>query len=115
MWAYGVTLWELWSYGDVPYPTVPNASILTHLRAGRRLGKPQGCHDHVFALMTQCWHPSPPLRPSFAALDLALAEIEHVYLPLCPPPRDVGQLVNGKLTDSIKNLSLNSRARYACV
>ena len=46
-WAYGVLLWEVLTYGKVPYIGVPAATsfqgLTEYLQAGERLEKPPGC------------------------------------------------------------------------
>ena len=40
-WSFGVTLWELFTCGRVPYSGIPVMSILKVLKAGQRLEKPE--------------------------------------------------------------------------
>ena len=40
-WAFGVTVWELFTCGGVPYSGIPVMSILKALKAGQRLEKPE--------------------------------------------------------------------------
>jgi hypothetical protein len=53
MWAFGTAMWEIFSYGLMPYDGVPNAEVQRHVREGLRLAKPVSCPDAVFALMQQ--------------------------------------------------------------
>ena len=39
-WAFGVTVWELFTCGSVPYSGIPVVSILRALKAGQKLDKP---------------------------------------------------------------------------
>ncbi len=48
VWAYGVTLWEIFSFGAVPYANLENANdVFAFLTAGDRLEKPNDCPDQV--------------------------------------------------------------------
>jgi hypothetical protein len=40
MWAFGVTLWEIASYGKVPYGNIPLTKTLESVCNGRRLEWP---------------------------------------------------------------------------
>ena len=40
-WAFGVTVWELFTCGRVPYSGIPVMSVLRLLKAGQRLEKPE--------------------------------------------------------------------------
>ena len=39
-WSYGVTCWEVFLLGRVPYPKVGNLNVIITLKAGKRLDKP---------------------------------------------------------------------------
>ena len=42
-WSYGVTCWEIFSLGRIPYPGVDNVKIISLLRNGIRLEQPYLC------------------------------------------------------------------------
>ena len=42
-WSYGITCWEIFSLGRIPYPAVDNSNIITLLKTGERLEKPDLC------------------------------------------------------------------------
>ena len=39
-WAFGVTCWEIFMAGKIPYPSVDPMSLLKMLEGGQRLEKP---------------------------------------------------------------------------
>lgn len=70
VWAFGVTLWEIYTLGDQPYDGmqfVPNFSSL--LEEGLRLCKPKYSNKEICDLITQCWDFKPQMRPSFSDLE----------------------------------------------
>uniref|UniRef100_A0A3Q3JIJ1 receptor protein-tyrosine kinase n=1 Tax=Monopterus albus TaxID=43700 RepID=A0A3Q3JIJ1_MONAL len=68
VWSFGVTMWEIATRGQTPYPGVENSEIYDYLRQGNRLKQPPDCLDCIYALMFSCWLLSPKDRPSFESL-----------------------------------------------
>ncbi|XP_034356533.1 tyrosine-protein kinase receptor UFO isoform X3 [Arvicanthis niloticus] len=68
VWSFGVTMWEIATRGQTPYPGVENSEIYDYLRQGNRLKQPVDCLDGLYALMSRCWELNPRDRPSFAEL-----------------------------------------------
>jgi len=84
VWAFGVLMWELWSAAEVPYAFVGSDEEVARLvYSGRRLEKPRGCPDGIFALMERCWEEKAARRPSFKELKDELldlhAELRNLY------------------------------------
>lgn len=44
-WSFGVTMWEIATRGQTPYPGVENSEIYDYLRQGNRLKQPPDCLD----------------------------------------------------------------------
>lgn len=70
VWAFGVTLWEMFSYGEEPWPGFTWDQILHSVDAPNyeRLEQPSHCPKTYFSLMLKCWEHEPADRPSFADL-----------------------------------------------
>ncbi|XP_035950761.1 tyrosine-protein kinase receptor UFO isoform X2 [Halichoerus grypus] len=68
VWSFGVTMWEIATRGQTPYPGVENSEIYDYLCQGNRLKQPVGCLDGLYALMSRCWELNPRDRPSFSEL-----------------------------------------------
>ncbi|XP_046835258.1 ALK tyrosine kinase receptor isoform X2 [Vespa crabro] len=68
VWAFGVLLWEIMSFGYMPYTGCANREVMSMVTSGGRLEKPAGCPDPIYGIMTRCWHPRPEDRPSFATI-----------------------------------------------
>jgi hypothetical protein len=47
VWSYGVTLWEVMTLAQLPYPGISNKEIVTLLRRGHRLQKPDECPQNM--------------------------------------------------------------------
>ncbi|CAJ0583363.1 unnamed protein product, partial [Mesorhabditis spiculigera] len=65
VWAFGVLLWEIATYGMAPYPGVELSNVYSLLEKGFRMDCPDGCPQAVYRLMLQCWNWSPSDRPRF--------------------------------------------------
>lgn len=72
VWAFGVLLWEIATYGVSPYPGVDLTNVYHLLESGYRMDCPQGCPPTVYELMKQCWMWSPADRPTFSQIHHAL-------------------------------------------
>eukprot|EP00062_Callorhinchus_milii_P021017 gi/632977291/ref/XP_007905265.1/ PREDICTED: tyrosine-protein kinase receptor TYRO3-like [Callorhinchus milii] len=93
VWSFGVTMWEISTRGQTPYPGIENAEIYDYLLQGHRLKQPPHCTPMLYQLMSECWHTEPKLRPSFQSLRQSLEELlagfspapetgEHLYMNL---------------------------------
>ncbi|CAM4618338.1 LOW QUALITY PROTEIN: tyrosine-protein kinase receptor UFO [Lepidochelys kempii] len=81
VWSFGVTMWEIATRGQTPYPGVENSEIYDYLRQGHRLKQPLDCLDGLYQLMSSCWALHPKERPSFKELH---GELEKTLLSLPP-------------------------------
>lgn len=68
VWSFGVLMWEVWTLGAVPCPTVSNIQFLQMVNNGYRLEKPPLCSIHLYMLIRQCWQYNPEDRPDFSYL-----------------------------------------------
>ncbi|XP_063232759.1 activated Cdc42 kinase Ack [Bacillus rossius redtenbacheri] len=68
-WMFGVTLWEMFSFGEDPWMGLNGTQILRKIdREGERLPQPDACSWDAYQLMLQCWAKNPTDRPTFLAL-----------------------------------------------
>ncbi|CAG4935129.1 unnamed protein product [Colias eurytheme] len=75
MWSFGILLWEIYSFGRVPYPRIPLAEVVRHVERGYRMEAPEGCPAGPYEVMRAAWHADPAHRPTFAQTRLRLAAI----------------------------------------
>ncbi|XP_072166638.1 tyrosine-protein kinase CSK-like [Diadema setosum] len=69
VWSFGILLWELFSFGRVPYPRVPADDVMAFLYDGNTMATPgENCKD-VHRLMQLCWNLNPEKRPKFVELE----------------------------------------------
>nr|XP_005005901.1 Abelson tyrosine-protein kinase 2 isoform X3 [Cavia porcellus] len=77
VWAFGVLLWEIATYGMSPYPGIDLSQVYDLLEKGYRMEQPEGCPPKVYELMRACWKWSPAERPSFAETHQAFETMFH--------------------------------------
>ncbi|XP_044271495.1 epidermal growth factor receptor isoform X2 [Tribolium madens] len=68
VWAFGVTIWELLTFGGRPYDNVPARDVPELLEKGERLPQPEGCSIDVYMILVKCWILDAESRPSFKEL-----------------------------------------------
>ena len=72
VWAFGILLWEIATYGMSPYPGVELTDVYQLLESGYRMECPPGCPSRVYDLMRQCWNWEPGTRPTFLDIHYAM-------------------------------------------
>ncbi|XP_054715541.1 tyrosine-protein kinase JAK2-like [Uloborus diversus] len=81
VWSYGITLWEMFSYGQDPgIPNIPDAALFDALQQGQRLGLPHHCPALVYSLMRLCWEKESRDRPSFGEI---ISKLHSLHSELC--------------------------------
>lgn len=68
VWSYGVTVWELMTFGAKPYDGIPAREIPDLLEKGERLPQPPVCTIDVYMIMVKCWMIDSECRPKFREL-----------------------------------------------
>ena len=76
VWAFGILLWEIATYGMSPYPGVELTEVYQLLESGYRMECPPGCPSRIYDLMKQCWNWEPNERPTFHDIHFAM---EHMF------------------------------------
>ncbi|XP_071851463.1 inactive tyrosine-protein kinase transmembrane receptor ROR1-like isoform X3 [Apostichopus japonicus] len=78
IWAFGVVLWEIYSFGLQPFYGYKNQEVIDMIRTRHILPCPNGCLAHVYALMMECWHEIPARRPPFKVILARLQALESM-------------------------------------
>ncbi|XP_060568772.1 tyrosine-protein kinase transmembrane receptor Ror-like, partial [Ruditapes philippinarum] len=74
IWAFGVVLWEIFSYGRQPYYGHTNEEVIRFLDDGILLQRPEECSSIVYHVMLQCWKINPKERLAFDRIHKYLTE-----------------------------------------
>uniref|UniRef100_A0A147BMG3 Tyrosine-protein kinase n=1 Tax=Ixodes ricinus TaxID=34613 RepID=A0A147BMG3_IXORI len=81
VWSYGITLWEMYSLGELPYKDLTGVQVLALVESGQRLAAPAGCPAWAYLAMQRCWDLQPDRRPRFTTLAALFAS--HAGRLLC--------------------------------
>ena len=107
VWSFGITCWEVFSYGLSPYNHIKNLDVQAQVRGGMRLERPSSCPEPFYALLHRCWLTKAAARPSFHDLR---TEIVNLAKPIKQegPMRDVGASLAkaGKETVYVSEISV---------
>ncbi|NWU12211.1 FRK kinase, partial [Cephalopterus ornatus] len=68
VWSFGILLFEIITYGKMPYAGMPGHQVIQLLDEGYRLPQPETCPAPLYEMMLQCWSAEVDGRPTFNAL-----------------------------------------------
>uniref|UniRef100_H2YUP7 receptor protein-tyrosine kinase n=1 Tax=Ciona savignyi TaxID=51511 RepID=H2YUP7_CIOSA len=75
VWSFGITMWELMTFGKKPYENVPAREVHTLLERGERLPQPYVCTIDIYMLLIKCWTVDAEARPTFRELSEELSKM----------------------------------------
>ncbi|CAG9855427.1 unnamed protein product [Phyllotreta striolata] len=68
VWSFGVTIWEMYSFGASPYGEKKGSDAINLIEAGERLEQPVECPDEIYKMIKNCWEYRKEDRPTFNEL-----------------------------------------------
>ncbi|KAM9704409.1 tyrosine-protein kinase FRK isoform 2-T2 [Menidia menidia] len=74
VWSFGILLYEILTFGQMPYPTMTNFQVVQQLPLGYRMPCPPNCSSVLYGLMTDCWKEDEQDRPTFETLQWKLED-----------------------------------------
>ncbi|KAK5905160.1 hypothetical protein CesoFtcFv8_006654 [Champsocephalus esox] len=76
VWAFGIVLWEMQTFGTLPYPNLETSeAVMYHICVGHKNTNPEGCRPEILHIMKDCWLEPYTLRPSFTDIVRMLENI----------------------------------------
>ncbi len=86
VWSFGILLYELVTFGRVPYPGMPNTEVVQSLKKGYRMPRALFCPVNLYKIMQNCWQEDPGKRPTFETLQWQLEEFFDIsdYVTMSP-------------------------------
>eukprot|EP00042_Codosiga_hollandica_P034054 m.235800 g.235800 ORF g.235800 m.235800 type:complete len:886 (+) comp54317_c0_seq1:164-2821(+) len=110
MWSFGVTMWEIFSYGELPYVQHTNREVHKFIEKGLRLSSPVNCPSEIFEVMATCWGEDKK-RLRFKDMVQIIQQFEAKYAVKSRPIRDIGEAINSGLTENIRRMSMAARQK----
>ncbi|CAG7729679.1 unnamed protein product, partial [Allacma fusca] len=79
VWSYGITVWEIFSLAELPYPKFPacTADFRDAIQNGHRNSKPLYANTYIYEILLLCWDAEPSQRPTFS-------DLTKIFLDLLP-------------------------------
>lgn len=104
VWAFGVTLWEMFSYGFQPWAALTGQQILEAIDEPnyQRLEPPEACPKDYYSIMLKCWQHEPHNRPRFMDLMSLLPDV-RIYC--------VAILDSSEVNPSLPSISSANRSK----
>jgi len=81
VYSFGVLLWEMFSYGKIPYAEFGNDKTRGLILAGHTLSQPTLCPNELYELMQQCWKKNPSERPTFEQIHTTISSMWNAVKP----------------------------------
>lgn len=74
VWSFGVLLFEIITYGKMPYAGLMGYQVLQKLDQGYRMPQPANCPKELYNIMLDCWNAEAKERPTFETLHWKLED-----------------------------------------
>uniref|UniRef100_V9KDF7 Tyrosine-protein kinase n=1 Tax=Callorhinchus milii TaxID=7868 RepID=V9KDF7_CALMI len=74
VWSFGILLYEIVTYGKMPYPGMTNYQVIQELGKEYRMPCPDTCPLPLYEIMLDCWKDKDYERPTFETLQWKLED-----------------------------------------
>jgi len=81
VWSFGVVLFEMITFGSVPYIGMSNSEVIDKIEGGYRMARPSICPTELYQLMSSCWDADPVKRPDFKEVSVTLRRMLQAITP----------------------------------
>ncbi|XP_035265075.1 macrophage colony-stimulating factor 1 receptor isoform X1 [Anguilla anguilla] len=69
VWSYGILLWEIFSLGKSPYPSIlVDTKFYKMIKCGYQMSRPDFAPPEMYSIMKMCWNLEPTDRPTFCKI-----------------------------------------------
>ena len=88
IWSFGITMWEIYTFGELPYFLFDNQDIRMQIVNGVTLDIPERCPRSLHGIIKQCWKLNPEDRCSFQDIVSVLTEVHDSNIDSVPDYND---------------------------
>ncbi|XP_070705499.1 tyrosine-protein kinase FRK [Pempheris klunzingeri] len=74
VWSFGVLLYEIMTFGQMPYQAMTNYQVVQRVPQGYRMPCPPNCPKVMYDIMMDCWKQDEQDRPTFETLQWRLED-----------------------------------------
>ncbi|XP_049613892.1 tyrosine-protein kinase FRK [Syngnathus scovelli] len=74
VWSFGILLYEIMTFGKMPYPDMSNYQVVQQVPQGYRMPRPTKCPQIMYDIMMTCWKENEQDRPTFETLQWKLED-----------------------------------------
>ncbi|GCB60385.1 hypothetical protein scyTo_0012731 [Scyliorhinus torazame] len=74
VWSFGILLYEIITFGKMPYPGLTNYQVIQEVGRGYRMPCPSECPPTLYEIMLDCWKDKDMDRPTFETLQWKLED-----------------------------------------
>lgn len=84
VWAFGVCLWEIFSFALQPYYGMNHEEVVKFIKEGNILACPENTPLGVYNIMRMCWQQKPADRPRFIQIYQLFEQIQRDFANVMP-------------------------------
>uniref|UniRef100_A0A4W5L9R6 receptor protein-tyrosine kinase n=1 Tax=Hucho hucho TaxID=62062 RepID=A0A4W5L9R6_9TELE len=76
VWSYGILLWEIFSLGKSPYPSIlVDTKFYKMIESGYQMSRPDFAPPEMYTIMKMCWNLEPIERPTFSKISQLIERV----------------------------------------
>ncbi|XP_045486353.1 uncharacterized protein LOC110999333 [Pieris rapae] len=88
VWSFGVLLYEIVTFGSLPYQGLSNSEVLNKVKSGQTISLPTGLKPQLEGLIKSCWQPEYKSRPTASEVAAFIADTPRLLSPCLDLPLD---------------------------
>ncbi|KAM3171392.1 hypothetical protein ACTXT7_016712 [Hymenolepis weldensis] len=111
VWSFGITIYEIITDGQIPYPSMNNTETLNQVSTGYRMPRPANCSEGVYEIMLQTWGATPERRPPFEYLRTYFEE----YFVSPEPPGLFPDALSLRRADKMASMDTGENLGIMCI